>query len=95
MLDHLPVAGAIKHGPSYIYRLWKGLLDQWISTAGTVYVVSPLFDAKRVADILLLLVKHKVRRGGAGRGGAGRGWGGAGQTGGSRVGVPGQGQSQT
>ncbi len=60
LLEHLPVAGAIKHGPTYCYRLWKGLLDQWMSTDGTVYVITPLLDSKRLADILLLLVKHKV-----------------------------------
>ena len=60
MLDHLPQSGAIKHGPTYIYRLWRGLLDQWISRGGDIYVISPLLDSRRVADILLILVKHRL-----------------------------------
>jgi len=60
---HLPPGGAYKHGPTYIYRLWRTLLDQWIGVAGAdVYVVTPLLDARRLADILLMLVKHKLTR---------------------------------
>ena len=60
LLNNLPASGAFKHGPSYIYRLWRGLLDQWISTGADVYVVTPLLDAKRLSDVLLMLVKHKL-----------------------------------
>lgn len=60
---HLPPGGAYKHGPTYIYRLWRTLLDQWIGVVGAdVYVITPLLDARRLADILLMLVKHKFSR---------------------------------
>ena len=60
MLEHLPPSGAVKHGPTYVYRLWKGLLDQWISGEGKIYVISPLLDSKRLADIILMLAKNKL-----------------------------------
>ena len=60
LLEHLPPSGAFKHGPTYIYRLWRGLLDDWLGRGGDVYIVSPLFDSRRLADILLLLVKHRL-----------------------------------
>lgn len=60
LLEHLPASGAFKHGPTYIYRLWRGLLDDWVGRGGDVYIVSPLFDARRLADILLILVKHRL-----------------------------------
>lgn len=61
MLNSLPASGAFKQGPSYVYRLWRGLLDAWIAAAGAdVYVVTPLLDAKRLSDVLLMLVKHKL-----------------------------------
>lgn len=60
LLDHLPPTGAFKHGPTYIYRLWRGLLDHWVGLGGDIYVISPIIDAKRLADILLILVKHKL-----------------------------------
>jgi hypothetical protein len=62
LLDHLPPTGALKHGPTYIYRLWRGLLDQWAGRGGDLYVITPLIDAKRVADLLLTLVKHRSSR---------------------------------
>ena len=62
LLDRLPGTGAFKHGPSYIYRLWRGLLDHWVSQGGDVYVVTPQLDSRRLADILLVLVKHKLSR---------------------------------
>lgn len=58
MQAFLPVSGCIRHGPGFIYRLWKGMMDEWLCRGGTVFIVSPLIDARRVADILLLLVKH-------------------------------------
>ena len=60
LLEHLPQSGAIKHGPTYIYRLWRGLLDQWISRGGDIYIISPLLDSRRLADVLLILVKHRL-----------------------------------
>jgi hypothetical protein len=61
LLNSLPASGAFKQGPSYVYRLWRGLLDAWIAAAGAdVYVVTPLLDAKRLSDVLLMLVKHKL-----------------------------------
>ena len=43
-----------------MYRLWKGLLDYWIGNDSEVYVITPLIDAKRVADLFLMLVKHRL-----------------------------------
>ena len=60
LLHHLPPNGAFKHGPTYVYRLWRGLLDQWIGQGGDIYVASPLLDARRLADIILLLIKHRL-----------------------------------
>ncbi len=62
LLEDLPPSGAVRHGPTYVYRLWKGLLDQWLSSDALVYIITPLLDAKRLADILLLLAKHKLSR---------------------------------
>ena len=59
LLDHLPTTGALKHGPTYIYRLWRGLLDQWGGRGGDLYVISPLIDARRVSDVLLAVIKHR------------------------------------
>ena len=60
LLDRLPGTGAFKHGPQYIYRLWRGLLDSWVQRSGDIYIVSPQIDAQRLADVLLVLVKHKL-----------------------------------
>ncbi|CAH1792591.1 unnamed protein product [Owenia fusiformis] len=51
-LESLNQVGGIKDGPTYIYKLWKSLLDMWISTEGNkVYIVSPFMDADRLADV--------------------------------------------
>ena len=60
LLDRLPGTGAFKHGQNYIYRLWRGLIEHWVAQGGDVYVVTPQIDARRLADILLILVKHKL-----------------------------------
>jgi len=59
LLEHIPTSGAIRNGPTFVYRLWKGLLDQWISSEGRVYLITPLMDAKRLADVILMVAKHK------------------------------------
>ena len=73
LLVQLPTTGAIKHGPRYVYRLWRALIDTWLGypsspnvgiqlddNGGHVYIISPLIDSKRIADLLLLLVKHRL-----------------------------------
>lgn len=70
----LPTTGAIKNGPRYVYNLWRGLIDTWLGypmavpglhenpedSIGHVYIISPLIDSKRLADVLLLLIKHRL-----------------------------------
>jgi len=62
LLEHIPTSGAVRHSPTFVYRLWKGLVDQWLSGEGRLYLISPLLDAKRLADIILLIAKHKRTR---------------------------------
>ncbi|ELU15962.1 hypothetical protein CAPTEDRAFT_193615 [Capitella teleta] len=60
LLRRLPPSGALKHGPTYIYRLWRGLLDHWVESGDDVYIVTPHLDAKRLADAILILAKHRL-----------------------------------
>jgi len=62
LLERIPTSGCIRHSPTFIYRLWKGLLDQWIRGDNRIHVVTPLIDSKRLADLYLTIAKHKLSK---------------------------------
>lgn len=58
MLDYL-ILPAIKPGKSFVYRLWKALLHEWLSYSDTeVYLVTPFLDEKRMTDICRIVIEH-------------------------------------
>ena len=52
--------GGVRDGFTYIYQLWKSLLNVWFGEEGTrVYLASPFIDTERLADVVEMLVDHK------------------------------------
>lgn len=57
-LAHLSTP-VIKDGPTYIYKLWKSLLSQWLSNPDCkVYLATPFLDVERMTDICELVLKN-------------------------------------
>lgn len=57
-LDYLKLP-AFKPGKSFVYRLWKALLHQWLSNSNCeVYLVTPFLDVKRMTDICNIVIEH-------------------------------------
>ncbi|KAJ8308585.1 hypothetical protein KUTeg_013459 [Tegillarca granosa] len=53
--------GAVKDGPTYIYKIWKSLLNKWFSDGKYhVYIASPFLDSDRLDDICKLVLKNKL-----------------------------------
>lgn len=50
---------AIRQGSTYIYKLWKFLLSEWLSKQGCeVYLATPFLDAKRMVDICRIVIDN-------------------------------------
>ena len=56
------VVGGLKNGFTYVYQLWKSLLNHWFGQEGTrVYMASPFLDTERLTDIVEIFLRHKPR----------------------------------
>jgi len=52
---------SVKDGISYVYPLWKELLDRWFSNKKReVYIVSPFLDPERLRDVCQLMLKNQA-----------------------------------
>ncbi|KAK3093423.1 hypothetical protein FSP39_015550 [Pinctada imbricata] len=59
-LDYL-LLPAVKDGPTYIYKLWKSLLDLWLENPeNKVYIATPRLDVQRLGDVCQLVLNHRV-----------------------------------
>ena len=55
-------AGTVKGGLSYIYKLWKSLLNRWFADADTkVYIATPELDTTRLQDIVDFNMLHQYK----------------------------------
>lgn len=53
--------GAVKDGPTYIYKIWKSLLNKWFSDGNYhVFIATPFLDSDRLDDICKLVLKNKL-----------------------------------
>ncbi|KAK3583324.1 hypothetical protein CHS0354_038934 [Potamilus streckersoni] len=51
----------VKDGSTYIYKLWKSLLNYWFKdTNRKVYLVSPFLDADRLVDVCHLIIQNRL-----------------------------------
>ncbi|KAL3874356.1 hypothetical protein ACJMK2_037384 [Sinanodonta woodiana] len=51
----------VKDGSTYIYKLWKSLLNYWFKdTKIKVYLVSPFLDAERLVDLCKLIIQNRL-----------------------------------
>ncbi|WAR18213.1 hypothetical protein MAR_000051 [Mya arenaria] len=51
----------VRDGSTYIYRLWRSLLHNWLADPDRkVYIVTPFLDATRLTDICNIVIQHRI-----------------------------------